>query len=405
MNQQLREPQPLLTLPGDPKTHIENFFNEKLEALEAFAYMYVKNADVAKDMVSEAFLRVLRAGLEGKINSYEAPALSAYIYRAVRNLCFDHIKKKKPESIDEASLEPADDNDHYSLPSDLSDDVRLAVRQLPDHYRVLIYLCDLEDLSYEEVAETLNIPVGTVKSRMNRARQQLRSHLQKYQKGRGFKPDPDQQRPKQVLPGKSEPYSSVTFNKVVKAAVEVQPATNERYVRMLLTRALEQFSLPERDRPWFQSAVRKVFKSYGGYRVAFEVRRFNTLTGKSPEWNIEELEAKMEVRLKEMARAKAILSGSESYKRSPDCYRLVGNPFDSIRAHARYICAHVDARPKVSSISIALSIAFRTKEISLLNLARSLAAFDKAMQHESELLKNTIKEEFLLSVLNVTEEE
>jgi RNA polymerase sigma-70 factor (ECF subfamily) len=68
----------------------------------------------------------------------------------------------------------------------LDDDVTQAIRELPDDFRTVLILCDIEGLTYEEIAEFVDVPLGTVRSRLHRARKALRSHLVAYARKRGY---------------------------------------------------------------------------------------------------------------------------------------------------------------------------------------------------------------------------
>jgi len=146
----------------------------------------VRNPEEARDLTQEAFLKTF-ASLERYNPVY---AFSSWLFKITSNLCIDHIRKQRMRlfSIDE-DLEGEEGPIHRELadprrhPDQLSEDTELreailaAIDQLPEHYRVILILRHQEQLSYDEIAQTLEIPLGTVKARIHRAREGLKEHL------------------------------------------------------------------------------------------------------------------------------------------------------------------------------------------------------------------------------------
>lgn len=146
------------------------------------AYYILGNEHDAMDASQEALIRIYT-----KINSYEEKALfKTWVQRIVTNICIDKFRRKKPSvSIDEHEMVlTSDHNVEDTLVSlDVSKDVRLAIDKLPEHHRAVVVLRYLQDFSYNEIAESLDLPLNTVKSYLFRARQQLQKLLHEYQKG------------------------------------------------------------------------------------------------------------------------------------------------------------------------------------------------------------------------------
>ena len=156
------------------------------------AYRLLGDAEEAYDISQETFLRVYRALPRFRGGS----TLHTWIHRIVVNLCLDALKKqrRRPRLVQEAPLE--EEAGSESLLDRLPDEtpgpetrvlsrerqsiVRQAIASLPRHHRAVLVLFDLEGLSYHEIAETLKINVGTVKSRLNRARLALKEKLEPY---------------------------------------------------------------------------------------------------------------------------------------------------------------------------------------------------------------------------------
>jgi RNA polymerase sigma-70 factor, ECF subfamily len=141
------------------------------------AYRLTGNDDDAYDLVQEALLRV-RKGLE----TYQPGSMEGWLSRIVTNVFLDEVRRKRRRPI-----EVLPDDPERLLPSapgadeptdSLSDDVQAALRRLPEDFRTAVVLCDVVGLSYEEIAEAISVPVGTVRSRIHRGRRLLRVALQ-----------------------------------------------------------------------------------------------------------------------------------------------------------------------------------------------------------------------------------
>ncbi|WP_232695417.1 RNA polymerase sigma factor [Brevibacillus daliensis] len=146
------------------------------------AFYILGNEHDAMDAAQEALLRVYR-----KIDTFQEKAkFSTWVQRIVSNICMDRFRAKKETlSIDEYELTLTDKQnvEEAILLQDMSEDIHRAIAKLPEHYRTVVVLRYLQDLSYQEIADLLNVPLNTVKSYLFRARQQLQNLLQEYQKG------------------------------------------------------------------------------------------------------------------------------------------------------------------------------------------------------------------------------
>jgi len=146
------------------------------------AYYILGNEQDALDASQEALLRVYV-----KINSYEQKAMfKTWVQRIVTNVCIDMFRRAKPTvSIEEHNMifPTGNDVEEEVLASYAAKDVREAIDKLPDQHRAVVVLRYIQDFSYNEIADSLNLPLNTVKSYLFRARQQLQSLLQDYQKG------------------------------------------------------------------------------------------------------------------------------------------------------------------------------------------------------------------------------
>lgn len=140
------------------------------------AYRLAGNDSDAQDLVQEALLRV-RKGLE----RYQPGSLEGWLARIVTNVFLDDVRRKRrrptvalPEQPD-VVLPPAAAADEAS--EQLSDEVQHALAALPEEFRTAVVLSDVVGLSYEEIAGSQGIPVGTVRSRIHRGRRLLRTAL------------------------------------------------------------------------------------------------------------------------------------------------------------------------------------------------------------------------------------
>ncbi|MCD1258477.1 sigma-70 family RNA polymerase sigma factor [Paenibacillus athensensis] len=146
------------------------------------AYYILGSEQDAMDASQEALIRIYT-----KIGSYEEKALfKTWVQRIVTNICIDKFRKMKPTvSIDEHEMvfAASQNVEEEMLTGYLAKDIREAIDKLPAHHRSVVVLRYLQDFSYHEIAESLNLPLNTVKSYLFRARQQLQTLLQDYQKG------------------------------------------------------------------------------------------------------------------------------------------------------------------------------------------------------------------------------
>jgi RNA polymerase sigma-70 factor, ECF subfamily len=142
------------------------------------AYRFTGRAEEAEDLTQEVFLKVYRTLHQFRP---ESGALETWIVRVARNHFIDHYRKYKTERSSTAPLEDHHDavarpTVRVETPGDMLDKKEAAERvhsllaRLPQDQREAVILRDLEELTYEEIADLLKVPIGTVKSRINRGR-------------------------------------------------------------------------------------------------------------------------------------------------------------------------------------------------------------------------------------------
>ena len=149
-----------------------------LDAAYRLARWIMRNDEDAEDVVQEACLRAFRY-----FKSFAGGNGRAWFFRIVRNACADWRAPKWEASADvfdeelHSAAQPAENPETLMLHTDDVELVRRAISMVPERFRELLVLRELEGLSYRELAEALDIPMGTVMSGLSRARQSLRAAL------------------------------------------------------------------------------------------------------------------------------------------------------------------------------------------------------------------------------------
>lgn len=136
----------------------------------------LRDRDAALDATQDVFLTVFR-----KADRYKAQAaFSTWLYRVTVNTCYDHLRRasrKRTEPIPEG-IEPEDRSASAELTAaELRPDIELALMDLSPEFRSAVVLVDVGGMSLEQAADTLEVPVGTIKSRVFRARRLLAEQL------------------------------------------------------------------------------------------------------------------------------------------------------------------------------------------------------------------------------------
>lgn len=163
--------------------------------LVGFAARMLGDQEEAEDVAQEAFVKAYRA-----LDSFRGQAqFSTWLYRIATNLCIDRVraKKRRPQqaySLDEP-LDKEDDAGGRELPDttfepsqsaerdELRQTVRATMAEMPDKMRQVLVMCDMQGMPYEQIAQVLDCPIGTVKSRLFHARADLARRLRPYMTG------------------------------------------------------------------------------------------------------------------------------------------------------------------------------------------------------------------------------
>ena len=152
----------------------ETLYQQHLKRVYNIAWRMMGNDADAQDVAQEVMLKAWRALPGFKLDS----SLSTWLYRIAMNACSDELRKRKNKTISvdvlaETGREPGDDGFEQSAAD--SQNLAWAIDQLNEEYRAAVVLRDVQGYSYEEIAQILGCPIGTVRSRINRAREHLRA--------------------------------------------------------------------------------------------------------------------------------------------------------------------------------------------------------------------------------------
>lgn len=164
-----------------------------MDALFNFALRMTFDQAEAEDLVQETYLKAFRF-----FDKFESGTnCKAWLFRIMKNSYINKYRKaqKAPETLDYDAVEDfyhtirgdeGDDEARAVFANLLDDEVTSAIERLPEDFRTVVILCDIEGFTYEEIAEFVDCPVGTVRSRLHRGRKLLRESLLEYAAGRGY---------------------------------------------------------------------------------------------------------------------------------------------------------------------------------------------------------------------------
>lgn len=168
--------------------HMNSLFN--------FALRMTGDSDDASDLVQETYLRAFRF-----FDKFEKGTnCKAWLFRIMKNTYINSYRKssKEPEKVDYEEVENFYENVKPSSTDDahlereifdnlLDDEISKSISDLPEDFRTVVILADIEGYTYEEIADFIDCPVGTVRSRLHRARKMLYATLYNYAEDKGYK--------------------------------------------------------------------------------------------------------------------------------------------------------------------------------------------------------------------------
>ena len=171
---------------GNEQAYIE-LVRRYRNRLMTFVFRFLGDMDLSEDIVQDTMVKVYTH----KHYYKEIAKFSTWIYTIAGNFAKTELRKRKRRKVTLLSHMNTDDR-KYEIPSTelKSEDIvqgeyteryiQKAILQLPLHFRTVVILRDIQELSYEEISKIVNVPLGTVKSRINRARLQLQQALKEY---------------------------------------------------------------------------------------------------------------------------------------------------------------------------------------------------------------------------------
>ena len=171
---------------GDEQAYVE-LVNRYRNRLMTFVYRFVNDMEKAEDIVQDTLMK-----LYTHRHYYRNIAkFSTWIYTIAGNFAKTELRRKKRHKVTNLSQMGFDDRE-YQLPSVEPETgetaqghfaekkIQMAIQELPLHFRTVVILRDIQELSYEEISKIVDVPLGTVKSRINRARLQLQQSLKEF---------------------------------------------------------------------------------------------------------------------------------------------------------------------------------------------------------------------------------
>lgn len=169
-----------------------------LDAMYNFALRLTSDPSDAEDLVQDTIVKAFRF-----FSSYEKGTnAKAWLFRILKNSYINNYRKKskQPNQVDydevstfyetiRAERTDTSDLEDKMFRDLIDDDISNALDELPEDFRTVVLLCDVEDFTYEEIANMLDVPIGTIRSRLHRGRNLLKAQLLDYAQKRGYQPD------------------------------------------------------------------------------------------------------------------------------------------------------------------------------------------------------------------------
>lgn len=169
-----------------------------LDAMYNFALRLTSDPSDAEDLVQDTIVKAFRF-----FSSYEKGTnAKAWLFRILKNSYINNYRKKskQPNQVDydevstfyetiRAERTDTSDLEDKMFRDLIDDDISAALEELPEDFRTVVLLCDVEGFTYEEIANMLDVPIGTIRSRLHRGRNLLKAQLKDYAEKRGYQQD------------------------------------------------------------------------------------------------------------------------------------------------------------------------------------------------------------------------
>lgn len=181
----------------DQHFEFDILFRENIDGLYNLALRMTRNPLDAEDVIQETAYKAYR--YFDRFN--KDTNFKAWVYRILTNTFINHYRKvkRRPTGIDVEEIayklqddntgywdDLADRNNDYDYREVFDDEINHAIDRLPEEYRIVVLLCDVEGMSYQEISEIIGRPIGTVMSRLHRGRRILQRSLTKYAREHGY---------------------------------------------------------------------------------------------------------------------------------------------------------------------------------------------------------------------------
>lgn len=179
------EEQAMIARAAEGETQAFNVLVEKYQEMAyGVAYRMLRDPDGAADVVQDSFIKAFRA-----LNGFQGGNFRSWLMRIVANTCYDVLRvqqRRATDSLDDLPIDAdhspylvdrAESPASYAERMELNQFIEMGIQALPPDQRLVLVLCDIHGYTYEEIAEIADLPMGTVKSRISRARLRLRDYL------------------------------------------------------------------------------------------------------------------------------------------------------------------------------------------------------------------------------------
>ncbi|MFH1745863.1 MAG: sigma-70 family RNA polymerase sigma factor [Planctomycetota bacterium] len=164
-------------MPAEGEQNFEALAVPHLESVYRIARRLTRDSHEAEDLVQETYLKAYKAFANYEVRDF---GIRPWLLKILHNAFFNRRARQKraPRSVDQQTLEQMHSDSREMSPPDLDyehldEEVKQAIDRLPEEFRVVILLWATKEVSYQEIAEIIDVPIGTVMSRLHRARQQL----------------------------------------------------------------------------------------------------------------------------------------------------------------------------------------------------------------------------------------